>query len=118
MLSSLEIVKNALTNISGNVFHFDAVNADAPYIVWAEDNEYNSLAVDEYKAFQTIEGTIDLYTKNEGDSLIEAIPNALTDAGVVWVYNSTQYEDETELIHYEWIFRVRQSWEKESRSQG
>ena len=118
MLSSLEKVKTALIGISERVYHFEALDAEAPYIVWAEDNEFNSLAVDEYKAFQAIEGTIDLYTKGSDDSLIESIPRALNGAGITWVLNSVQYEDDTELIHHEWLFRVRQSWEEESQSQG
>lgn len=112
-MSCLDAVKTALTGISENVYHYEALNADAPYIVWAEDNEFNSYAADNRKDGQTIEGTIDLYTKAENDPLMEAIPRALRNAGIAWEYSSTQYEEDTELIHVEWIFRVLESWQGE-----
>ena len=112
-MSSLNDVKTALTGISDNVYHYEALNAEAPYIVWAEDNEYNSYSADNRKDGQTIEGTIDLYTKAENDPLMKAIPRALRNAGIVWEYSSTQYEEDTELIHVEWIFRVLESWQRE-----
>lgn len=106
-LSAIENVKNALLTVSQNVGHFEAANsANPPYIVWAEDNEYDGLCGDNYKLGQTLEGTIDLFTKNENDPLFDAIQGALVDAKIYFRLESVQYEDETELIHYEWIWRI------------
>lgn len=113
MLSCLDTVKNALLTVSNNVGHYTAWDDTAPYIVWAEDSEVDSLEADDYKAGQTIEGSIDLFTRNEDDPLIESLPRALNSAGVGWNLSSVQYEDETKLIHYEWLFRVRQSYGKD-----
>lgn len=110
MLSSLERVMNALLTVSEDVSHYTAPEDSTRYIVWAEDSEVAALVADNYKPGQTIEGTIDLYTKNEDDTWIEAIPNALNAARIGWSLNSVQYEDETRFIHYEWLFRVRQSY--------
>lgn len=106
-LSAIKQVMDALLTVSNNVGHFEAVNPDnPPYIVWAEDNEFNDLSGDNYKVGQTLEGTIDLFTKNDFDPLFDSIQNALVDAKIYFRLESVQYEDDTELIHYEWSWRV------------
>ena len=110
MLSSLETVKNALLTVTDNVGHYTAWDDSDRYIVWAEDSESAQLVANNYKPANTIEGTIDYYTTIEDDENISLIPEALNHAGIWWRLNSVQYEDETRLIHYEWIFRVRQKY--------
>lgn len=110
MLSSLETVMNALLTVTDNVGHYTAWDDSDRYIVWAEDSEVEALNTDNYKSGQTIEGTIDYFTKTEDDPNIEAIPNALNAARIGWSLNSVQYEDETRFIHYEWLFRVKQCY--------
>ena len=113
-LSMINKVKNALLSIEvdgvpfENIGHFQAFEAmNPPFIVWAEDNEYGSLEADDYKVGQTLEGTIDLFTLTDNDPLFDAIQNALNAVKIFFRLNSVQYEDETELIHYEWIWRVQ-----------
>jgi hypothetical protein len=53
-----------------------------------------------------VTGTIDLFTQNEFDPVVDQIQEGLNELGIGWDLNSTQYEDETNLIHYEWTFRV------------
>ena len=114
MLSCLEIVKNTLESVTEKCFHYEAVLEDHEkdrYIVWAEDNEYNERALDNWKQLQGIEGTIDYFSTDGMDVNFTAIPKALNRAGIAWRLSSVQYEDETGFIHYEWVFRVRQSYE-------
>lgn len=110
MLSSLEAVKTALLTVTEKVYHYKAPANSTRYIVWAEDSEISSLETDNYKGYQTIEGTIDLFTKDQADAWTEAVPEALNAARIGWSLNSVQYEDETRFIHYEWLFRVRQGY--------
>lgn len=110
MLSSLESVMNALLTVTDEVYHYTAPADSKRYIVWAEDDEVAALVADNYKPGQTIEGTIDLYTKDEDDLWIQSVPDALNAARIGWSLNSVQYEDETRFIHYEWLFHVRQSY--------
>lgn len=110
MLSSLEAVMNALLTVTNDVYHYTAPADSTRYIVWAEEMEVASLEADNYKPGQTIEGSIDLFTKNEDDAWIEAVPDALNFARIGWELNSVQYEDETRFIHYEWLFRVKQDY--------
>lgn len=118
MMSCLEKVMNALLTVTPNVYHYEAFAAADRYIVWAEDTEVASLEADDYKAGQTVEGTIDYFTKDEDDENIEMIPVALNAFRIGWTLNSVQYEEETELIHYEWTFRVRQMYDGEINIQG
>ena len=110
MLSCLEKVKEALLTVTENCDHYEAVDETDRYIVWAEDGDSAALLSDNYVAGQTVEGTIDYFTKDEDDVNISAIPLALNRARIWWSLNSVQYEDETEFIHYEWLFRVKQEW--------
>ena len=110
MLSCLEQVRDALLTVTENCDHYEAVNKTDRYIVWAEDREYNALDVNNYKNGQAVEGTIDYFTKDEDDENINAIQVALNRARIAWFLNSVQYEEETQFIHYEWVFRVRQMY--------
>lgn len=76
------------------------------YIVWAEDSEGSSVEGDDQKINQSIQGTIDYYTKQDMDENIDKIQAALTAACISFYLNSVQYEDETEYIHYEWVWEV------------
>ena len=110
MLSSLEAVKDALLTVTDNVGHYTAWDDSDRYVVWAEDSEVEQSVADNWKQGGTIEGTIDYFTKTEDDENIELIPQALNHAGIAFELNTVQYEEETRFIHYEWIFRVRQSY--------
>lgn len=108
MLSCLEAVRDALLTVTDEVGHYKAWDKPTnKYIVWAEDMEVAAMNTDNYKGGQTIEGTIDYFTKDEDDENIEKIQLALNAARIGWELNSVQYEDETRFIHYEWLFRVR-----------
>ena len=62
--------------------------------------------MDNRKQEQQVHGTIDCYTKIEFDPLLDEIQDALNAAGIGWSLLTVQYEDETNLIHYEWEFYV------------
>lgn len=114
MFFCLEIVKTTLEALTEKCFHYEAFFEDEAdkdqYIVWAEDGEYNSLGTNNYKGYQTIEGTVDYFTKSGTDEMPDAIQRALNKARIRWELNTVQYEDETGFIHYEWIFRVRNEY--------
>lgn len=95
----------ALSGVCPRVHHFVAIKPQVPYIVYAEDSDID-LVLNGSHVERGIQGTIDLYTKRDIDPLMENIPNALEEAGILYEFNSGQYEDETGLIHYEWVFEV------------
>lgn len=73
-----------------------------PFVVWAEDGEQDSFHTDNHKKEQQITGIVDLYTLTEFDSLVDDVQEILNGENVGWRLNSVQYEDETNLIHYQW----------------
>lgn len=98
-------IRDVLTSISGlPVSHYEYNGDSEFYCVWAEDNEPTSVEGDNKKQIQTIQGTIDFFTKMEFDPFVDEIQCALNDAEISFRLNSVQYEDETELIHFEWVW--------------
>lgn len=93
-------------SVTDNVFHYEALGGKDQYIVWAEDGEGTSVEADNQKINQSIQGTIDYFTKRENDVNVIAIQSALKATEISFYLNSVQYEDETKYIHYEWVFEV------------
>ena len=104
----LEQISSALTSIEGlPVFHyFKPSEVKDRYCVWAEDSEATSLQAGNIKYIQQIQGTIDLFSKTEFDTAVDSIQTALNNAQIGFYQNSVQYEDDTGLIHWEWVFYI------------
>lgn len=107
MLSCLKIVKNACLSVTQDTYHYEAAEKSDKYCVWAENGESGNLDADNRKAGQVVEGTVDYFTRDDDDDNPDAFQAAFNAAGIGWMLNSVQYEDETRYIHYEWLFRVR-----------
>lgn len=102
----MDRVKAALLTVTDKVFRYWAQGATDKYIVWSEDSQADSVWADGQMVQQSLQGTIDYFTKSENDPNFGKIQDALNDAGISFWLNSIQYETETRLIHYEWIFEV------------
>lgn len=109
----LRTVLNALLAVRNGqgeevpVYHYRRTNSTKTgYIVWAEDSEADDFYGDNRKAEQQIHGTIDYFTLIEFDETIDSVQEALTFRCIGFRLESVQYEDETNLIHYEWEFWV------------
>lgn len=98
-------VKTALLTVTNEVYHYRRPkDPTEKYIVWAEDSEDSSFAAGNRTEEQQLHGTVDYYTLTEFDENVDLIQTALYEAGIGFRINSVQYEDETNLIHYEWEF--------------
>lgn len=106
MNSKIKIIRDTLLKVSDNVGHYEAVEKNDQYIVWAEDSEGSSVEGDDRKTNQSIQGTIDYFTRTEFDPMVDRIQEALRDAKISFYINSVQYEEETKYIHYEWVWEV------------
>lgn len=108
MMSELKKIRDALVSIDGlKVYHYWHPNLTAPFCIWAEDSEASALHSSNHKSEQTISGTIDYFTRTEFDVTVELIQeklNQIENCG--WSLTSVQYENETNLIHYEWDFSI------------
>lgn len=101
----LKQIGEAFADITPNCSHYYRTDK-FPAVVWAESGEDESFNSDNQKSEQRIIGTVDLFTKTEFDPLCDAVQTTLADLGVTWRLNSVQYEDETNVIHYEWEWGV------------
>ena len=99
----LDKLRNALAELGAAYHYFAEPNAKPPYLVWAEDGTQD-LEGDNVHTEAGCTGTIDLYTKTEADPLLAAIQEALNGLECAWYLNSVQYEAETGLLHYEWVW--------------
>lgn len=110
MQDKIKIIPEILLEITENVGHYDVIHKTDKYIVWAEDSEGESLEADNYKAEQSIQGTIDYFTKQEYDENVDKIQSALVAHRISFYLNSVQYESPDEgyagYIHYEWVWEV------------
>ena len=88
------------------VGHYEYFGNEDRYAVWAEDREQSSVEGDNYKTGQAIQGTIDLFTKQDMDPTVDQIQKALKAEKISFYLNSTQYEDETGFIHFEWVWSI------------
>lgn len=101
-----EKIKDALLSCTKNVYLYTvAGNKKIPYVVYGNDGE-NVFCAGCQRAEKADRGTIDLYVNRTDDRLITAIPAALDSAGVAFCLNSVQYEEETGLLHYEWVYEA------------
>lgn len=99
-------LRDALLTITPNVYRYTAQKTTGNYIVWAEDGQGSVGYAGNKMTIQTIQGTIDYFTKTEFDPVFNQIQETLNTLNIAWSLNSIQYEEETGYIHYEWLFEV------------
>lgn len=99
---------NALNNLPSidNVFHYWRFGVEAPYLIWAEDSEV-ALETDNHKGEQGIAGAIEFFTLTEFDEACDEIQEALNSLeNCYWRYDGATYEEDTNLIHHSWRWRI------------
>lgn len=80
---------------------------DGAFGVIAIDGEADSLQADDHMVNQAPQGTVDLYTPDSDRDRMALIQETLNGFdGCAWYLNSVQYEDETRLLHWEWVFSL------------
>lgn len=103
--AKLNKIKNALCEVTAQCYHYRRPeNVKDKYIIWQEDGEDQSFSANNRKEEQQLHGTVDYFTTQEFDPIIDGIQDALADCMTGWRLNQVSYEDETNLIHYEWEF--------------
>lgn len=104
--NKLRQMGDAFAKLTDNVYHYFRPIKKMPAIIWAEEGEAVSFNSNNRKSCQNISGSVDLFTKTEFDPLIDDVQEALENLEVAWSLNSVQYEDDTNTIHYEWVWEV------------
>lgn len=88
-----------------NVYHYFRPQLKAPYLIWQEDGS-DQFAANNRTAEMTVSGSTDYFTKTEYDRTVDAIMEMFRANGFLWQLSSIQYEDETGLIHFEFLWEV------------
>lgn len=91
------------------VYHYWRPEMAAPFVVWAEDGEAGSFDADDRKKEQVVTGYVDFFTRTEFDTIADTIQDALyglQSEPFTWRLESVSYEDETNLIHYQWTWEA------------
>lgn len=96
----------ALAGVTQKTYHYWRPVKDVPCLIWAESGEEDSFHSNNRKSEQRIIGTVHMFTKTEFDTLLDDVQEALEGLGLTWSLESVQFEDETNLIHYEWSWGV------------
>ncbi|WKY44164.1 hypothetical protein Q5O14_16290 [Eubacteriaceae bacterium ES2] len=100
-------LKDALLSVSLKTYRGFAPSGERPpYIVWDDDGTNSILSGDGKAKIQVREGTIDLFTRKDDDPLFNQIQKALNNAGITFQYKSKQDEEDTGIIHYEWVWGI------------
>lgn len=104
MMSKLLKIRDALNSIEGlKVYHYWRPRLEAPFCVWAEEGEGDSIWTNNHKQEQVITGTIDYFTLTEYDPMVDAIQEQLNQIETLgWNLSAVLYETDTNLIHYSW----------------
>lgn len=65
----------------------------------------NALRAGDATAEKVPEGTIDWFTRSPASTVPGEVESLLDRLGASWYLNSAQYEDDTGLLHYEWVWQ-------------
>lgn len=79
----------------------------------APADNYGVIAIDGQNAFRAgdklaekvPEGTIDWFTRSPASTMPGEVESLLDRLGASWYLNSVQYEEDTGLLHYEWVWQ-------------
>lgn len=106
IVEQLNRMKAVLQKVTDAVWHYEAKQPSDQYLVWAEKKEAGSLYADDFKLEQVLQGTVDLFTKTENDTLIDTLQDQLEREGISYLLNSVEYDGQTGYIHYEWYWEL------------
>ena len=70
------------------------------------DGQGDSMEGDNATNEQAIEGSVDLFSYTKRRTNYDAVWAVLRSSGCAVRFSSKQYESETRLTHYEWIFQL------------
>ena len=105
LLTTLNKLREGFGQLPGDVHHGWKPDLEFPCTVWAEEGS-NALHADGKLAEQALTGTVDYYTPDDLDPMVDTIQERMTAMGLAWGVNSIQHEPETGLHHWEWVWEV------------
>lgn len=92
--------------VTQNCYHYWRPKMRPPFLVWQENGEGDDFGANNRKAERQISGSLHYFTKMEYDPVVDAAESLLEEKANGWALESVQYEEETNLIHYQWTWTV------------
>ena len=105
LTDKLRYLSEGLGSIGVTIHHYHRPLNTFPCIVWAEEGG-DELHADNGVGEQAVSGTLDYFTHEEFDPTVDLIQEKLQEMGLAWGLNSVQYEEDTDLTHWEWVWEV------------
>jgi len=102
----MEALKNALLTVTENVSRYHQAGARPPYLVWSEEGGRTGLWADNRPDADKARGSVHYFTLEENDGGRERVEAAFLSVGASFYLNSVQYEKDTGLIHFEWVWEL------------
>lgn len=90
--------------VTDSVSHIRHLSGDR-YFVWQEDGEQVLMASNNH-AERAMDGSTDLYTKQEFDPWVEELGEVFAKAGISYSYSFIEYEEDTGFYHHSWDWEV------------
>ena len=100
--SKLKTMGDALAELTPNCYHYWRPQMQPPFIVWAETGQESARWANNHMTEQSLGGNVHYFTRTEYDPVCDRIQGVLNDLGIGWSLESVQFEEGTNLIHYEW----------------
>lgn len=106
-MTDIEQLKNAIETATGFPFalYAWAQTPDAP--AWGIVNtvaEIGAVWGDNRQQEQALTGQVHLFTRRHASADMTAVQAALGDQEISWKLSAVQYERDTRLLHYTWIW--------------
>lgn len=101
----LSTIGRLFQEVIPNTYHYFRPQLNAPFLVWAEDG-LDRFDADNKTGEYSILGAADYFTNQEYDPAIDRLIALFEENGFTWSLNSIQYEETTNLIHYEFSWGV------------
>lgn len=76
------------------------------YLVVSLEGQGAAFWANLHQSERALEGTVDLFAYTDGRNNAAAVEEKLNGVDCSWYLNSVQYESDTGLIHYEWVFQM------------
>ena len=76
------------------------------YAVIALDSEAAGISGDNRKVDYATQGTVDLFCRTKDPADRRALEEIFNRLEIAWEWNSTQFEQDKKLIHYEYVFEL------------
>lgn len=95
----------AHTAVTSAVRHHEKMKSDR-YLVWQEDSPRTDLIAESRHTERVINGSTDLFTKQEFDPWAEELEKSFERYGIAYERLGTQYEEDTGFTHVEWAWSV------------